>query len=232
MQYNIFIVEDDKSIRDMYEMAFSQEEFNISTFVMAETMFDCLNKYSADLIILDLMLPGMDGLSALKKIKEDKNTQDIPVIIVSAKGDEAIKVKGLDMGADDYIEKPFGMFELVARVKANLRKVGGKGENKIIAYNDIVINDDEHIVTVGGQQVNLTLKEYKLLQLLMQNIDKVVDRETILRKVWDYEYFGETRTLDMHIKSLRSKLEEFTPIKYIATVRGVGYKFCKVNYEK
>lgn len=232
MKNNIFIVEDDKSIRDMYEIAFSKEEFVVSTFVTAETMFESLNASSVDLIILDLMLPGMGGMEALAKLKGNDSTKDIPVIIVSAKGDESTKVQGLDTGADDYIEKPFGMFELVARVKANLRKAAPKEEERILTYNDITINDDEHIVTVNGNVVNLTLKEYKLLQLLMQNLDKVVDRETILRRVWDYEYFGETRTLDMHIKSLRSKLEEFTPNKYIVTVRGVGYKFCKINNEE
>ncbi len=193
MRNNIFIVEDDKSIRDMYEIAFSKDEFVVSTFVTAETMFESLNTASVDLIILDLMLPGMSGLEALNKLKSNDATKEIPVIIVSAKGDESTKVQGLDMGADDYIEKPFGMFELVARVKANLRKAAPKEEERILEYNDIVINDDEHIVTVNGNVVNLTLKEYKLLQLLMQNLDKVVDRETILRRVWDYEYFGETK---------------------------------------
>ena len=226
--YNIFIVEDDDSIRQLYELAFPAEEFAVTSFVTAETMFERLNIYPADLIILDLMLPGMDGLSALKKLKSNSSTKDIPVIIASAKGDEVNKVNGLDLGADDYISKPFGMLELVARVRANLRKVSGKSEEKVLAYNDIVINDDEHIVTVAGNEVNLTLKEYKLLSLLMQNLDKVVDRETILHKVWDYDYLGETRTLDMHIKSLRSKLGQYTDLPYIATVRGVGYKFCKL----
>lgn len=228
MKYKIFVVEDDDSIRQLYEMAFRQNEFDVESFVTAEDLFDRLNSVTCDLIILDMMLPGMDGLSALEKLKKNPQTKEIPVIIASAKGDEGSKVRGLDGGADDYLSKPFGMMELIARVKANLRKAASaKNTDHIVAYKEISINDDEHIVSVNGKSVALTLKEYNLLKLLMQNIDKVVTREVILSTVWGYEYFGETRTLDMHVKSLRSKLSAYTPNQYIATVRGVGYKFCK-----
>lgn len=226
MRQSIFVVEDDVSIRELYEMAFDNAEFSCGSFVCAEDMFETLKIAIPNLIILDLMLPGMSGLEALKKLKENPKTQDIPVIIVSAKGDEDSKVKGLDYGADDYIAKPFGMLELIARVKANLRKVTyKKTEEKILEAGEIVINDNEHIVYVNNKPVTITLKEYNLLKLLMNKKDTVVSREKILKDVWGFDFVGETRTLDMHIKSLRAKLGEFTTASYIKTVRGVGYKF-------
>lgn len=228
MEYKVFVVEDDDSIRGLYEIAF-QDKFECKSFVKAEDMFEALKKESCDIIILDLMLPGMDGLKALSLLKENVDTKNIPVIIASAKGDENIKVRGLDAGADDYIAKPFGMLELIARVKANLRKTGAKkNDDEILSYGDIRINNAEHTVYVNDNVVPLTLKEYNLLTLLMKNIDCVVSREVILSEVWDYDYVGETRTLDMHIKSLRSKLGAYTDKQYITTVRGVGYKFTKI----
>ena len=225
----IFVVEDDTSIRDLYEMAFDTNEFEVVSFDCAEAMFESLNKTRCDLILMDLMLPGMDGISAIERLKANVSYKDIPVIIVSAKGDEDNKVKGLDVGADDYLSKPFGMHELVARVRANLRKVKSMQiAEKNIEFGDISINDKEHVVLVNGNIVSLTLKEYNLLKLLMENIDNVVLRDEILLKVWDYDYFGETRTLDMHIKSLRSKLGAHTDKQYIVTVRGVGYKFTSI----
>lgn len=233
MKQTIYVVEDDKSIMGLYEMALEDANFDYVGFSCAEDMFIQLQSKPCDLIILDIMLPGMNGIEALNKLKNDDRYKNIPVIIASAKDDEQNKVGGLDAGADDYIAKPFGMKELVARIKANLRKSiisGAIKEEKTngLSYGDISINDKEHEVYVNGAQVPLTLKEYNLLHLLMENIDTVVKRETILSVVWDYEYVGETRTLDMHIKSLRSKLGEKTDKQYIATVRGVGYKFCKI----
>lgn len=229
MKNRIFVVEDDSSIRDMYEMAFDSQEFEVTSFVCAEDMLETLGKSKCDLVLMDLMLPGMDGMEAIQKLKANIIYRDIPVIIVSAKGDEDNKVKGLDIGADDYLAKPFGMHELVARVKANLRKSKINSINEqALEYGEISINDKEHIVAVKGNVVALTLKEYNLLKLLMENTDNVVLRDDILAKVWDYDYFGETRTLDMHIKSLRSKLAVFTDKQYIHTVRGVGYKFSMI----
>lgn len=226
MKNIIYIVEDDQSISDLYKLAFDNNEFEVKCFSTAESFFEELDNSRCDLILMDLMLPGMDGIAAIKLLKESAMNCEIPVIIVSAKGDEENKVRGLDEGADDYLAKPFGMNELIARVKANLRKVGNKKmEEKIYKYGDICVNDAEHIVLVNKNMVTLTLKEYNLLKLLMANLDNVVLRDDILSKVWGYEYFGETRTLDMHIKSLRSKLGVFTSKPYIATVRGVGYKF-------
>ncbi len=226
MKHTIFIVEDDSSIRDLYDMAFDNNDFACQCFVCAEDMFESLKITVPDLIILDLMLPGMDGITALKKIKDDDNTKDVPIIIASAKGDEESKVRGLDLGADDYIAKPFGMLELIARVKANLRKVSlRKNDDKVIKSGEIVINDAEHVVTVNGHPVTITLKEYNLLKLLINKIDVVIPREVFLKDVWGYDYVGETRTLDMHIKSLRAKLGAYTDVPYIKTIRGVGYKF-------
>lgn len=226
MEYKVFVVEDDESIRGLYEIAFA-DKFDCKSFVCAEDMFKALDTETCDIIILDLMLPGMDGLKALSLLKSNSKTKEIPVIIASAKGDENIKVRGLDAGADDYLAKPFGMLELIARVKANLRKTGvKKTEEDILEYSDVRINNSEHVVYVNGQTVALTLKEYNLLALLMKNVDCVVKRETILSEVWDYEYVGETRTLDMHIKSLRSKLAAYSDKQLISTIRGVGYKFC------
>ncbi|MDE5549382.1 MAG: response regulator transcription factor [Clostridia bacterium] len=227
MEYKVFVVEDDESIRGLYEIAF-EDKFDCKSFVCAEDMFKVLDNELCDIIILDLMLPGMDGLKALSLLKSNSMTKDIPVIIASAKGDENIKVRGLDAGADDYIAKPFGMLELIARVKANLRKAGAKkSEEDVLECSDVKINNSEHAVYVNGHAVSLTLKEYNLLALLMKNVDCVVKRDQILSEVWDYEYVGETRTLDMHIKSLRSKLAEYTDKQLISTIRGVGYKFCR-----
>lgn len=227
MEYRVFVVEDDESIRGLYEIAF-QDKFECRSFITAEDMFEALKTQLPDIVILDLMLPGMDGLKALSILKQDSLTKDIPVIIASAKGDESVKVRGLDAGADDYIAKPFGMLELIARVKANLRKSSTKkSEDDVVECGEIKINHEQHVVYVNDNAVNLTLKEYNLLALLVKNADCVVTREKILSDVWDYEFVGETRTLDMHIKSLRSKLAEFSDTQFITTIRGVGYKLVR-----
>ncbi len=227
MDYKVFVVEDDESLRGLYEIAF-QDTFDCRCFENAESMLDELPSDRPDLIILDLMLPGMDGLKALNILKADAQSKNIPVIIVSAKGDESVKVRGLDAGADDYISKPFSMLELIARVKANLRKtVVKKLDEGVIECGEIRINNAEHAVYVNENVINLTLKEYNLLQLLISNADCVVTRERILSEVWGYEFVGETRTLDMHIKSLRAKIAQFSDTQFISTIRGVGYKLVR-----
>ena len=231
MKQVIFVVEDDAGIMGLYAMALENAGFGFCGFNSAEDMFAGLAEGKhCDLIILDIMLPGMSGLDALARLKQSAEYSAIPVIIASAKDDEKNKIGGLDAGADDYVAKPFSMNELVARIRANLRKapVASDKDEEVLSYGDIVINDREHEVRVNGQIVQLTLKEYNLLHLLMENIDTVVKRDKILSVVWDYDYVGETRTLDMHIKSLRSKLGEKTDKQYIVTVRGVGYKFSKI----
>ena len=231
MKQVIFAVEDEAGIMELYAMALEDAGFEFCGFNSAEEMFSKLGEGKhCDLIILDIMLPGMSGLQALNRLKRDDRYASIPVIIASAKDDEKSKIGGLDAGADDYVAKPFSMNELVARIRANLRKapVAAERDGDLLAYGDIEINDREHEVKVKGSLVQLTLKEYNLLHLLMENMDTVVKRDRILSVVWDYDYVGETRTLDMHIKSLRSKLGEKTDKQYIVTVRGVGYKFCKI----
>lgn len=177
-----------------------------------------------NVLLMDVMLPGMDGISAVKILREQYQT--LSIIIVSSKSDEISKVRGLDSGADDYIAKPFGVLELVARVKVSIRKQNfAKEESTVFEAGDLLLNNDEHIVTVNGNVVRMTLKEFNLLKLLMSKAGNVVPRESILNDVWGFEYYGKTRTLDMHVKSLRSKLSEFSNKDYIQTIRGVGYKF-------
>lgn len=224
MKIIIYAVEDDESIRDLYKYTFEPLGYECRTFETAEEMLTVLKTEPCHIILMDIMLPGMDGLTAMKQVREFNTS--IPIIVVSARGDEINKVRGLNAGADDYLAKPFGVLELVARVKANVRKFTISNQTSAVyEYGEVKLNSNEHTVSVAGNLVVLTLKEFNLLKLLMQRVDNVVPRETILNEVWGYEYFGETRTLDMHIKSLRSKLAAYTDKEYIQTVRGVGYKF-------
>jgi len=221
MKQRIFVVEDEASIQELYTYSL-ENEFECQCFYDGTAFFDALAKSTPSLILLDIMLPGDDGFEILSRLKKNNKTSRIPVIMVSAKGDEVSKVKGLNLGADDYIAKPFGVLELVARIKANMRK-GGEATIESIAYKDIFIDCGKHQVTVNGKNVHATLKEYNLLCMLCENAEKVQDRETIFQKVWRENYVGETRTLDIHIKELRRKLAEAGSIASIQTVRGVGY---------
>ena len=221
MKHTIFAVEDDSAIQELYVYAL-ENEFECRCFAGGNSFFDALKKGLPDLVILDIMLPGEDGFAVLSRLKADKRTSHVPVIMVSAKGEEISKVRGLNMGADDYISKPFGVLELVARIKANLRKKSGtSGEN--IVYKDIVVDSSKHQITANGNQIKTTLKEYNLLCLLCANAEKVQERETIFSEVWGENFIGETRTLDIHIKELRKKLSEAESAAKIKTIRGVGY---------
>ena len=221
MKQKIFAVEDDLALQELY--IYSLEiEFDCRCFDNGELFFDALKNKIPDLIILDIMLPGDDGFTILSRLKSDKSTSHIPVIMVSAKGEEISKVKGLNMGADDYISKPFGVLELTARIKANLRK-SGKTAVENIAYKDILIDSDRHQVTINGTQTHMTLKEYNLLRHLCENAEKVQERDVILKEVWGDNFFGESRTLDIHVKEIRRKLDEAKSTAAIKTVRGVGY---------
>ncbi|MDP4120876.1 MAG: response regulator transcription factor [Bacillota bacterium] len=217
----IFAVEDEASIRELYTYTL-ENDFDVQCFENAQGLYSALKSHNPDLVLLDIMLSGEDGFSILKKLKSDDRLCSIPVIMVSAKGEEISKVKGLNLGADDYIAKPFGVLELVARVKANLRKTK-KEEKKDLVFKDIIIDDDKHSITVNNKTIQTTLKEYKLLKLLCQSAEKVVDRENLFSTVWGCDYIGETRTLDIHIKELRKKISEAESICEISTVRGVGY---------
>ena len=228
MKYLIYAVEDDESIRELYTYTFKNVDYDIETFENAESMLDTLDTRIPNVILMDVMLPGIDGITAVERIRANESYDEVSIIVISAKGDELNKVKGLDAGADDYLAKPFGVLELVARVKANIRRSkSAKADKNVISYDEVTVNVDEHTASVRGKNLALTLKEFNLLKLLVENVGKVVTRETILADVWGYEYFGETRTLDMHIKSLRGKIAELSDVQYIHTVRGVGYKFNK-----
>jgi two-component system alkaline phosphatase synthesis response regulator PhoP len=217
----IFIVEDDVSLQELYTYSL-EGDFDSRCFTDGEAFFDTLARQVPDLVLLDIMLPGEDGFKILSRIKSGKTTAHIPVIMVSAKDEEISKVKGLNMGADDYVSKPFGVLELAARVKANLRKAV-KHESKNNTFKDIVIDSSKHQIKVGGKPIQTTLKEFNLLRLLCNNAETVQERDVIFSKVWGGEFLGETRTLDIHIKGLRQKLAESGSTAAIQTIRGVGY---------
>lgn len=222
----IFCVEDDVSIRDLMIYALETSGHKAQGFNDGRELFDALasDNNMPDLIMLDIMLPGEDGLEILKRLKANPLTSNIPIIMATAKGTEFDKVIGLDTGADDYLTKPFGMMEMIARVNAVLRRFGKNTDNdEIIEIGEINLNSGTRTVTVDGNNVALTLKEFEILQLLMQHPEHVFTREKLLSDVWGIEYTGETRTVDVHIGTLRTKLEPYG--KYIETVRGVGYRF-------
>ena len=221
MKQRIFAVEDDSALQELYTYSL-ENEFDCRCFDDGESFFEAMQKDSPDLILLDIMLPGDDGFTILSRLKDNRLTSHIPVIMVSAKGEEISKVKGLNMGADDYIAKPFGVLEFVARIKANLRKNGKKTLERIV-YRDLVIDHSKHSITAAEKQLQTTLKEYNLLNLLCENAGKVKIREDIFSEVWGDNFIGETRTLDIHIKELRKKLAEAESEVVIQTIRGVGY---------
>ena len=218
----IYAVEDDAAIRELYSYSL-ENEFVCECFGDGESFFEAVSGGRApDLVLLDVMLPGDDGYAILSRLKKSGETSHIPVIMVSAKGEEASKVRGLNIGADDYISKPFGVMELIARIKANLRKNFREAERRL-SYKDILIDDETRSVSANGAPVQTTLKEYKLLSFLCENNRKAQVRETIFEKVWGDGFIGESRTLDIHIKSLRGKLAGAGSEAVIQTIRGVGY---------
>ncbi len=222
----IWCVDDDSTIRDIEVYTLQSTGFEAEGFVDGQSMFEALKSSKPDLIILDIMLPGEDGVEVLKKIRQSPVIGNIPVIMATAKGTEMDKIKSLDIGADDYLVKPFGMMEMVSRVKAVLRRCNqelqSEVKEEIITVGDIVLNVSQHIVTVQSERISLTLKEFEILRLFMQHPGKVYSREALLSKVWGVDYMGETRTVDMHIKTLRQKLGEKGSM--IRTVIGVGYR--------
>lgn len=221
----IIIIEDDEDIRELVHYALEAANFTCAGFENGNDFFLEIGKGGRlpDLVLLDIMLPGEDGLSILKRLRGDSRYNNIPIIMLTAKGSEADKVKGLNSGADDYIAKPFGVTEMVARINAVLRRSGDAAKKKTrLEYNEIVLDNDRHIVTVGGKTVLLTFMEFELLYYLLLNVDIVLSRDTLMDTVWGYDYKGESRTVDMHIKTLRQKLG--TAGEHIKTVRNVGYK--------
>lgn len=213
----IYAVDDELSIREVYRYAIGGVGFDIQCFENGEGLFSAINAQLPDLVLLDIMLDGADGYELLSVLRRNPLTADIPVIMVSAKGEEIDKVRGLDLGADDYLAKPFGVLELIARINAKLRKTKPDG---VLTYADIVMDGDSRSVTVAGKPVSLTLKEYSLLRLFLSSPGKVLGRDLLLDSVWGVNY-GETRTLDIHIGQLRKELS--ASAASILTVRGVGY---------
>lgn len=218
----IFCVEDDTSIRDLMQYALQSAGFETQGFSCAEELYKGLCSTIPELILLDIMLPGEDGLSVLKKLRTQSRTSGIPIIMATAKGTEFDKVIGLDSGADDYLAKPFGMMELISRVKAVLRRTTTQSSADVLRIGDLVLNRETHTVTAYGNKVVLTLKEYDLLVKFMSNIGYVFSRDQLLQSVWGTDFIGETRTVDVHIGTLRTKLGPCGI--YIQTIRGVGYK--------
>ena len=216
----IYIVEDDESIREIESIALKNSNYIVSAFENAKEFYKKLDELVPDLILLDVMLPDESGYDIVRKLRQRPATQDIPIIMVTAKTTEMDMIKGFDGGADDYIKKPFSIMELITRVKALLRRTA-KEEPKLLKLDDLVIDHERHVVTVNNEPVDLTYKEYELLRLLMGSQGIVMTREVIMRSVWDTDFEGETRTVDMHIKTLRHKLGDYG--SRIKTVRNVGY---------
>lgn len=217
----IFCVEDDSSIRELMLYALRASGFQAEGFETAASFWNALGEGKPELILLDIMLPDEDGISILKKLRSFPKSSQIPVIMATAKGTEFDKVIGLDLGADDYLAKPFGMMEMISRVKAVLRRVNQNAVT-LLTYKIIEMNEGSHRVTVSGKGIDLTVKEYDLLRLFLKSPGLAITRETILSSIWESEYLGETRTVDVHIAALRTKLGQAG--EYIRTVRGVGYR--------
>lgn len=220
----IFCVEDDSNIRELVVYTLESTGFKARGFEEGKSFLEALALEKPELILLDIMLPGMDGMELLRKLKGSAKTREIPVIMVTAKSAEYDKVMGLDAGADDYVTKPFGMMELVSRVKAVLRRSNREHPHKdnTIVVGEIEIDTKKHEVTVAGEVINLTLKEYELLKRLMKNTNIVLTRDQLLEDIWGYDFDGETRTVDVHVRTLRQKLGSAG--EHIETVRGVGYR--------
>lgn len=223
----IYCVEDDDNIRKLVIYTLETTGLQALGFPDGDAFKRALERQTPELVLLDIMLPGEDGLEILRKLKGSSKTRDIPVIMMTAKGTEYDKVKGLDSGADDYITKPFGMMELISRIKAVLRRTQKEVDQNVLKIGAVTLNAPRHEVTVQDRQVVLTLKEFEVLEKLMLNKNIVLTRDQLLGEIWGYDFNGETRTVDVHIRTLRQKLGEKGDI--IETVRGVGYRIGGMN---
>lgn len=218
----IMLVEDNADIREMESYALRNSGYEVVACADGAELTEALRQTTPALVLLDIMLPGEDGLAILRRLRADERTRRLPIMMVTAKTTEMDKVRGLDMGADDYLVKPFGIMELVSRVKALLRRTGETAPTEALAFGGIMMDNSRHAVTAAGRPVELTFKEYELLKYLLANRGIVLSREKLMDKVWGFDYEGESRTVDMHIKTLRQKLGECG--RLIRTVRNVGYK--------
>jgi len=218
----IWCVEDDPSIREIEVYALKSTGMEAVGFEDGTTFWEALQDRQPDLVLLDVMLPGVDGVELLTRMRASEQFRDIPVIMATAKGTEFDKVQSLDLGADDYLVKPFGMMEMVSRVKAVLRRSRPRKDEQLLKLGELVLNVDEHTVSIAGERIILTYKEYELLKLFLSQPGTAFTREQLLSKIWNTEYITETRTVDMHIRTLRQKLGTYGNI--IETVRNVGYR--------
>ena len=218
----IWCVEDDANIREIEVYALNSTGMEARGFESGDELWRALGRETPELILLDVMLPGEDGVSILRRLRADERYRDIPVIMATAKGTEFDKVQSLDMGADDYITKPFGMMEMISRVKAVMRRVRPKQPDTVLKLKGLELDEMRHIVTADGQRIELTFKEFELLRLFLSHPGMAFDRDNLLRTVWNTDSAVETRTVDMHIRTLRQKLGRYG--QYIETVRGVGYR--------
>lgn len=226
MKEIVFFVEDDENIFELINATLMVSDFIPHGFSDPLDMLEELKVTKPHIFILDIMLPNMDGYEVIKLLKSNPEYKNIPIIVISAKSSELDKVKGLDLGCDDYLTKPFGVLELIARIKANLRRVEPVvPANEKIALGDVTLDLNAYTASINGEDLGLTLKEFEILKVLMLNKDKAMSREKLFEIIWNCDYLVETRCLDMHIKSIRDKILKFTDNEYIFTVRGVGYKF-------
>lgn len=225
----IWCVEDDSRIREIEIYALRSAGFETRDFENGKDFLQALEYDIPDLVLLDVMLPEIDGIELLKKLKSSAEYQNIPVIMATAKGEEYDRIKGLDLGADDYIVKPFSMMEMISRVKAVLRRSQPKNSENVLVLGELRLNQDEHTVMLEGKRLQLTYKEFELLRLFLSRPGMIYSREQLFTQVWNSDYMGDSRTLDMHIRTLRQKLGEYG--KLIETVRNVGYRL-EVEYDK
>lgn len=222
----ILVVDDEEHILELIKFNLEREGYEVILCDNGEDSIKIIQNGTIDLVVLDLMLPGIDGIEVCKRVHRMDETKNLPIIMLTAKSEEADRVLGLELGADDYVTKPFSVRELVARVKAVLRRSESNQPilNKVISVNDLIIDTEKHVVTIDGNPIELTLKEFELLKILSENRGKVLTRNFLLDEVWGYDYFGETRTVDVHIRHLRRKIGDDKLNEYIETIRGVGYK--------
>lgn len=234
VEKKILVVDDEEHIQELIKFNLEKNGFKVITADNGRDAFQLAKDQQPDLVFLDLMLPGMDGLEVCKEIRKEPSISSMPIIMITAKGEELDKILGLELGADDYITKPFSVRELIARAKAILRRTTVKYEENNFKFGDITIDFQKHEVKKQGEKIELTLKEFELLEILIKNKGRVMTRDFLLDKIWGYEYVGETRTVDVHVRHLRQKIEkdDKNPL-YIQTIRGIGYKFnYGENYEE
>lgn len=222
----ILVVDDEEHIVELIKFNLEKNGYKVITADNGRDALAIAKEQQPDLVLLDLMLPGMDGLEVCKEIRKEASISNMPIIMITAKGEELDKILGLELGADDYITKPFSVRELVARSKAILRRTTVKYEENNFKFGNITIDFQKHEVKKDGEKIELTLKEFELLEILIKNKGRVMTRDFLLDKIWGYEYVGETRTVDVHVRHLRQKIEQDdkNPV-YIQTIRGIGYKF-------